>query len=72
MLLTTLDMKVDRLTDDMAVVKTALTTHGTMLNIVLLDVREIRTRLDAMERRMDEQFDAVLQAVRGLAGGRGS
>jgi chromosome segregation ATPase len=58
--ITTLDLKLDRLAGDMSLVKAALIDHGTMLNILVQDMRttrnemgEVRARLDALERRLD-------------------
>src|SRR5215469_13232330 len=41
------------LEDDMVLVKTSLNTHGTRLNVLTQDVREIRTRLDGMDAKLD-------------------
>jgi hypothetical protein len=58
----------------MILVNAALNNHGTRLNVLPQDVREIRTRLDGMDARlggmdtklngMDAKLDAVLTAIR--------
>jgi flagellar capping protein FliD len=57
--ITRLDLKIDRMANDVAVVKGAQMGQGTMLNILVQDVREMRTRLEAFEQGITIRFDAV-------------
>jgi hypothetical protein len=57
--ITRLDLKIDRVANDVAVVKGAQMGQGTMLTILVQDVREMRTRLEAFERGVTIRFDAV-------------
>ncbi len=47
------------LAGDMVVANAALTNHGTRLNVLTQDVREIRTAMGEMRAEMDRRFDAV-------------
>jgi tetrahydromethanopterin S-methyltransferase subunit G len=57
------ETRLDHIAGDTVVMKADLGRHGRMLEVLRQDVREIRTRLDGM----DAKLDAVLTAVRALA-----
>jgi len=62
--------QITHLSGDLILANAALKSHGTRLNVLTQDVREIRTRLDGMDARiggMDAKLDAVLTAIRALA-----
>jgi hypothetical protein len=85
--LTTLSLRFDNLAGTVALAMSALTAHGTQLNILLQDVGSIRqekatrgdivainARLDRMDARfdgMDARLDAELSAIRQEAATRG-
>jgi hypothetical protein len=58
-----LTSRVDHIASNVVLANAALNSQGTRLNVLTQDVREIRTRLDGM----DAKLDAVLTAVRALA-----
>jgi len=68
--------QITHLAGDLILANAALNSHGTRLNVLTQDVREIRTRLDGMDAKiggmdvkiggMDAKLDAVLAAIRAL------
>jgi chromosome segregation ATPase len=67
--LATIKAQITHLAGDMILVSAALNNHGTRLNVLTQDVREIRTRLDGMDAKlggMDAKLDAALAAIRAL------
>jgi len=61
--LSALTSRVDHIASNVVLANAALNSHGTRLNVLTQDVREIRTRLDGMDAKLDN----VLTAVRALA-----
>jgi tetrahydromethanopterin S-methyltransferase subunit G len=55
----------ERIGGDVALVKTAQMSQGQMLNILVQDVREIRTRLDGMEHKLG-RLDGIEHRLDGL------
>ena len=58
-----LTSRVDHIASNVVLANAALNSQGARLNVLTQDVREIRTRLDGM----DAKLDTVLTAVRALA-----
>jgi hypothetical protein len=56
-------MRMDVLGGDVASVKAALVMHGRALDVLQQDVRQLRTRLNGMDVKLDD----VLGVVRALA-----
>jgi hypothetical protein len=50
--ITRLDMKIDRMAADTSLINAAQLGQGQMLNILVQDVRAIRTRQDAMDAKL--------------------
>jgi chromosome segregation ATPase len=66
--------RVDVLAGDMASVKAALVMHGRALDVLQQDVRQLRSdaadlrrELEEFRAHVDARFDAVLEAIRGMA-----
>jgi hypothetical protein len=47
----------------MVVANATLNSHGTRLNVLTQDVREIRTGMGEMRAEMDRRFDAVERSM---------
>ncbi len=61
----TLRLVNERIGGDVALVKTAQISQGQMLNILVQDVREIRTRLDGMEHKLG-RLDGIEHRLDGV------
>ena len=61
--LSVLTSRVDHIAGDTVLANSALNSHGRRLDVLTQDVREIRTRLDGM----DAKLDAILAAIRAIA-----
>jgi predicted RNase H-like nuclease (RuvC/YqgF family) len=56
-------LRLDRMVGDMALVKAAQITQGGTLNILVQDVRELRTEMMAMRREMRTEFGELRTEV---------